>query len=576
MNKRIILSDVWLKASILGANWAASEIILGSFLHNLNIPFKGNILTAIGLILMISVAYKWRDKGLFWRSGLICAFMKTMSPSAIIFGPMMAIFMEALLLEFSVRLLGRNLAGFFLGSALAMSWILAQKIFNYIVYYGFNIVDIYANLLKYAEEQLNIQFDTFWLPILILLGIYILFGLIAALAGVKIARGITGNLEIERQGITPHTIEMQNNRDVNFPYSLSWLVLSFAALVFNFILINKSPVYVWMPASVILVMVWVLRYKRAMRQLLRPRFWIFFIVITLLSAMLISSLNGSQNGWFDGLMVGLQMNFRAAAVVAGFSVLGTELYNPKIRNYLAKSAFKQLPAALELAFESLPFVVANLPDARTFIKKPAGVIKLLIRHADDRFSALKDQQRASVILVTGDVSEGKTTFVAELSRMLLDKGISVGGFYAPRIMHNNQTRGYDLVSIETGEKFSFLGLKRNVSAGDIGKYEINVETLKQGKRILSPENIQGKDVIVVDEIGRLELNGLGWKSSLEKLLSAPNLCLVLTVREDIVNGVVEKFDIRNALIFPVSANLIDNAETAILNKIRNPSAKRSF
>ncbi|MCK7542545.1 MAG: hypothetical protein MZV63_72600 [Marinilabiliales bacterium] len=97
----------------MGANWAASEIILGSFLHNLNIPFKGNILTAIGLILMISVAYKWKDRGLFWRSGLICALMKTMSPSAVLLGPMVAIIMEALLLDISVRLLGRNLAGFF-------------------------------------------------------------------------------------------------------------------------------------------------------------------------------------------------------------------------------------------------------------------------------------------------------------------------------------------------------------------------------------------------------------------------------------------------------------------------------
>src|SRR5690606_24414092 len=40
------LSNTWLRASVLGANWAASEIILGSFLHNLHIPFKGSLLTA--------------------------------------------------------------------------------------------------------------------------------------------------------------------------------------------------------------------------------------------------------------------------------------------------------------------------------------------------------------------------------------------------------------------------------------------------------------------------------------------------------------------------------------------------
>ena len=87
-----VLSDIWLKASVLGCLWASSEIVLGSFLHNLQVPFSSNFLTGIGIILLISVSYIWKDKGLFWRSGLICALMKSVSPSAVIFGPMIAIF----------------------------------------------------------------------------------------------------------------------------------------------------------------------------------------------------------------------------------------------------------------------------------------------------------------------------------------------------------------------------------------------------------------------------------------------------------------------------------------------------
>ncbi|MCB0476255.1 MAG: hypothetical protein KDC69_11310, partial [Flavobacteriaceae bacterium] len=123
MNKpAVILSDVWIKASIIGTTWAASEIVLGSFLHNLKIPFSGNILAGIGIILLISVSYVWKDKGLFWRAGLICALMKTLSPSAVIFGPMIAIFSQSLLLEASTRLFGRSVLGFVTGAMLAMSW----------------------------------------------------------------------------------------------------------------------------------------------------------------------------------------------------------------------------------------------------------------------------------------------------------------------------------------------------------------------------------------------------------------------------------------------------------------------
>ena len=182
------LSEKWIKASIAGTIWAASEIVLGSFLHNLKVPFSGNILTAIGIIILISISYMWTDKGLFWRAGLICALMKTMSPSTVIFGPMLAIFTEAVLLEVSVRLLGRTIAGYVIGSMMAMSWNLVQKILNYIIFYGSNIIEVYTNLLKLAQKQLDIQTDIVWLPIIILLIVYALFGVLAAVMGIKVGR----------------------------------------------------------------------------------------------------------------------------------------------------------------------------------------------------------------------------------------------------------------------------------------------------------------------------------------------------------------------------------------------------
>lgn len=564
-----ILSDVWLKASVLGATWAAFEIILGSFLHNLHIPFKGNILTAIGLILLISVSYKWNDKGLFWRSGLICALMKTMSPSAVIFGPMVAIFMEALLLEFSVRLLGKNLIGFAIGSALAMSWILVQKITNFIIFYGFNIVEIYRDLLKFAERQLNIHIDTFWLPLLVLLVLYALFGLFSALIGVKIGKNLTNVQDIEYFKTLDSNIGLQTAQKRNFPYSMAWLFFNLFGMISGLLLISNNSIYIWGPYSIILVTIWVIRYKRGMRQLSRPKFWISFIIITVLSAMLITSFNGSQNSWIDGLMIGLEMNTRAAIVIVGFTVLGTELYNPIIRNYLSTSVFKQLPPALDLAFDSLPFVIGHLPDARTFFTKPADVIKLLIFHAENRFNELKSKQQASVFIVSGDISEGKTTFLEKLSKNIKAKGFFVGGFYAPRIIKNNQTIGYNLIAVETGEQFHFLKIKDEKSIESIGRFEINKETLERGRQILSPENIKGKKIILIDEIGKLELNDKGWKKSLEYLLTLPNLYLILSVRKEFKNAIIDKFNISNLTLLPLPKTNVKTAESIILQRLND-------
>ena len=550
--KKYILSDVWLKASILGAIWAASEIILGSFLHNLHIPFKGNILTAIGFILLISVSYIWKDRGLFWRSGLICALMKTMSPSAVIFGPMVAIFMEALMLEVSVRFFGRNFVGFFIGSALAMSWILFQKIINYIIFYGFNIVEIYADLLKYAERQLDITFDVFWLPVFILLVIYILFGLFAVFAAMRIGKSITRSSKHAELKVTPGSVDLSSNTKKQFDYSIGWLLFSFVGLVVTLILITNSKFYIWMPLSATLVTVWIVRYKRAMRQLSRPKFWISFVIITILSALLISSLNDSANRWIEGLMVGLQMNFRAAVVIVGFSVLSTELYNPVIRNWLARSAFKQMPAALEVAFNSLPFIVANLPDAKTFLRKPGSVIKLLISYAENSFSEYSAARQASVIIVSGEIAEGKTSLLVELTQSLKNRNITVGGLLSSRIIENKQTVGYKLVSVETGEELDYLKLKKDMDSGGIGRFEIDYSAINWGRQLLSSKNTLDKDVVIIDEVGKLELEKNGWRSNLQKLLAIPALHIVISVRKKYVQGIIADFGLINYKVLLVS------------------------
>ncbi|MBT4360216.1 MAG: hypothetical protein HOB84_10845, partial [Candidatus Marinimicrobia bacterium] len=76
-----VLPDIWLKAAMLGSLWASIEIILGSFLHNLHIPFSGTFLASVGLILMINGYKLWPVKGLFWRTALVTAAMKSISPS---------------------------------------------------------------------------------------------------------------------------------------------------------------------------------------------------------------------------------------------------------------------------------------------------------------------------------------------------------------------------------------------------------------------------------------------------------------------------------------------------------------
>src|SRR5664280_40231 len=106
------LSQIWLKASVVGSIWASVEIILGSFLHNLKFPLSGMILSFISVWFLISFLQIWKENGLIMRAGIICALMKSISPSAFILGPMIGIFIEAILIELFILILGKNLIGY--------------------------------------------------------------------------------------------------------------------------------------------------------------------------------------------------------------------------------------------------------------------------------------------------------------------------------------------------------------------------------------------------------------------------------------------------------------------------------
>ncbi len=403
MNKKTQLNETWLKSAIIGTVWASSEIVLGSFLHNLKIPFSGNILTSIGVIILISASYHWKDKGIFWRAGLICALMKTMSPSAVIFGPMIAIFSEAVLLEISVRIFGKTYFGFLIGSILAVSWNFAQKIVNFLIFYGFNIVEIYKSIMKFTEKQLNLHFDTLWIPILILLSGYVIIGIISAIIGIKTGKKpVSQPIEYKNQSYNNQSFINQTNSKNDFNYSITWLISNIILIISSLLLISLTNWKIWGIAIIIIVVIWILKYKRALRQLSRPKFWIFFVVITMLTAIVFTKLQSKSI--LDAVLIGIEMNFRATVLILGFSVLGTELYNPKIRQFFNKTRFKQLPLALELSAETLPFVISNIPDFKTIIKNPGSVIYQLIAYSEFRFSQIKNEQNLDIKNSTNKIS----------------------------------------------------------------------------------------------------------------------------------------------------------------------------
>ena len=567
MQKENVLNPVWLKATVLGSLWASSEIILGSFLHNLKIPFSGTILSGIGIIFLVAGSQNWKEKGIIWRAGIICALMKTISPSANIFGPMISIAAEAFLLEASIRILGKNWAGYLIGGGLAVSWSLFYKIIGLILVYGPNIIELYSSLYKFSIKYLNFPNLSPWSLILLLFILFLIFGALASIIGIRIGKSSNKFSFNESDDTSSSKIDYNlapKNLKQNF--SIPWLFFHFIVIVLGLILLDAFPL--WIPAVYVLlyVILCIFLYKQNLNRLKNVKFWVTLIIIMILSGLLLSEFKtGGKSNYIYGFLIGLEMNLRALLMIFGFSSISIELRNPKIENWFKKKGMGQLSIALEAAFKILPFMVANLSEEKKYLRKPLGIILRLIGKTDLWLERIQNQinNNPIVFFITGKKGSGKTTFITEVISNLQKEGFKAGGILAPGYWDNNIRSRFDIVDISANERKLLCGMEIENGAEEIGRFKFVGEGLALGSEALSYENVFDKDLVVIDEVGPLELKGKGWAESINELISKCNKILILVVRDDAVEEVKNYFKLEQVKYINIENVSVDETVSLI-------------
>lgn len=379
------INDIWLKAAILGSLWASFEIVLGNFVHSMRIPFGGQFMASLSVILLISALQIWNHKGLIIRAGMICALMKLLSPGIKIFGPMIAIFAEAALLELGILLFGKNIAGYMLGGGLAITWTLLQRIFNYLMLYGMNLVLLYNNIYEYALKSLPFSSGSPWIPIIILIILYMIMGAAAAYIGYLLGKKpVKAKSETEGADIfySPAGLKKRNEQEFgSSKYKLIFLILiTIAYLSLNPIF----NVYIKIPVVIStggLIIFW---YRNFITKIIKPKFWIQIILITLLASYFIGGM--SENEWglnSKGLTAGIDMSLRAIFVLLCFSGISLELKKPLADMLLKSKRTKNLSASVMLTFETLPFFIGYISSDKTVFRHPVRALSRFIRELDN-------------------------------------------------------------------------------------------------------------------------------------------------------------------------------------------------
>ena len=523
---------------MIGSLWGASEIVLGSFLHNLKIPFSGNLLTSIGIVIMIAGHRLWPERGIIIRAGLICAALKTLSPSASIMGPMMAITMQATLMEIAL-LIGRGTwFGYLLGGGLAMSWNIFHRIFTSIVLYGGTLIELYKSLIDYFIRQTGWQVEGYLAPLLLLASIFFVTGMAAATAGIyisKLAQKVrdrdagmslllsppsdTGyhNLQSNKaEAEVKVKVEAEKNskwitkggeksgKEINLPgyVVLMRIVVIIVLLVGAMMGITRLPLAIAAAIlAIYLFAIWRYDIRLLARFIYRKGFWISMGIMLLLSALLLKQDQGDSTFSLDGLQAGVEMIMRAMYVITGFGLLSKELRSKSLVSWFEHMHMKGFLDAMRLSFQATPLLIENIPGKKAW-KRPTMVLSTMIASMEDAYDQMRQGDGArgrggdgargrqgDTFIITGTRGSGKSTLLAAVVDELKQRGVQVHGILAPELVENGERIGYYVQDADTGERMVLCkkeGESERGSEGVIkGRYMFDKEAIAFGEKLLS-------------------------------------------------------------------------------------------
>jgi nucleoside-triphosphatase THEP1 len=173
-----------------------------------------------------------------------------------------------------------------------------------------------------------------------------------------------------------------------------------------------------------------------------------------------------------------------------------------------------------------------------------------------------------LILWTGKRHSGKTTSVARLAQKARDEGFNVCGLLAPCVYLEGKFVGYDVLDLRTNHRTPLARCKTSNSYA--GPFNFITEGFKLSNSALSKEAVESAELIIVDEFGKLELNGRGWRKDVDSLLVSSDAVILLVVRLELADAVRQLYaDIPYQELSATEQDSIDNVITMLKNHCRN-------
>jgi len=171
-----------------------------------------------------------------------------------------------------------------------------------------------------------------------------------------------------------------------------------------------------------------------------------------------------------------------------------------------------------------------------------------------------------MIIITGDVQSGKSTFAMELAMHLVQKKQKIAGIIAKGLWKDNLRSGFNLIDLSTNQQVPLARRKIKFKKSHVTPFDFFEDGMDFGANALDKKKCCFSNIIFIDEIGKLELIGFGWASLLNPLLTIKSATHIWIVRENFVNEVCINWNLKNVQIVRVNEqNALERLITLCLN-----------
>jgi len=139
-----------------------------------------------------------------------------------------------------------------------------------------------------------------------------------------------------------------------------------------------------------------------------------------------------------------------------------------------------------------------------------------------------------VAILTGPVGGGKTTLLEWVVVRLKEHRISFDGYLSQRVLDGENVNGYDLLDLRSGRRHSFLRREGSPEWPRVGQYTMNPDGLAAAEKILGRGLFS--DLMILDELGRLELEGKGVWPAARPILTDDRRESLVVIRETLLDS----------------------------------------